>query len=153
MHDGGEPDRTSAGRSGERDMSIGPVEYVFTGEIAPEVLRLVESGTVRILDFVFISKDESGETTWMELDALDAELTAGFLDAEAEIDGLLNEDDIALIAAELEPSSSAALIVWENTWATAFAEAVRAADGEIVAHDRIPREAVLAAVAAAALEA
>ena len=142
-------------------MSIGPVEYVvikvpgnhFTGEIAPEVLRLVESGTVRILDFVFISKDESGETTWMELDALDAELTAGFLDAEAEIDGLLNEDDIALIAAELEPSSSAALIVWENTWATAFAEAVRAADGEIVAHDRIPREAVLAAVAAAALEA
>ena len=33
------------------------------------------------------------------------------------------------------------------------ADAVRRADGAIVAHDRIPRDAVLAAVAAAALEA
>ncbi len=142
-------------------MGIGPVEYIvikfpgnhFTGEIAPEVVRLVEAGTVRILDFVFITKDEDGGTTWIELDALDGELTAGFLDEAAVIDGLLNEDDIALVAEELEPNSSAALIVWENTWATSFAAAVRRADGEIVAHDRIPRDAVLAAVAAAALEA
>jgi hypothetical protein len=142
-------------------MSIGPVEYVvikfpgnhFTGEIAPEVVRLVEAGTVRILDFVFITRDENGETTWIELDALDGELTAGFLDEEAVLQGLLNEDDIAIIATELDFNSSAALIVWENTWATSFADAVRRADGAIVAHDRIPRDAVLAAVAAAALEA
>jgi len=140
-------------------MDIGPVEYLvvefpgnqFKGEIAPEIAALAQAGIVRVLDLVFITKDENGDVVWLEADAVDGELALGFLDSFDQIQGLLNEDDIATVAAELAPNSSAGLILWENTWAARLAGAVQNANGRVVAHDRIPRELVLAAVQAAAL--
>ena len=51
-------------------MTLGPVSYTvvafpgnrFNGNIAPEVEKLVSNGTVRILDLVFVAKDEAGDT-------------------------------------------------------------------------------------------
>ncbi|MDO8732167.1 MAG: DUF6325 family protein [Actinomycetota bacterium] len=138
---------------------IGPVEYLvvefpgneFKGEIAPEIAALAQAGIVRILDLVFITKDENGDVVWLEADAVDGDFAMGFLDSFDQLQGLLNEDDIATVAAELAPNSSAGLILWENTWAARLAGAIENANGRVVAHDRIPREFVLAAVAAAEL--
>lgn len=140
-------------------MEIGPVEYIvvefpgnqFKGEIAPEIADLAKAGIVRILDLVFITKDEHGDVVWLEADAVEGEVALGFLDSFDQLQGLLNEDDIATVAAELAPNSSAGLILWENTWAARLAGAIENANGRVVAHERIPREFVLEAVQAAAL--
>ena len=142
-------------------MSIGPIEYIvvgfpgnkFKGEIVPALAELVENGTIRILDLVFFLKDEDGNVAAVELADLDPEDEAAAMSDISEVDaGLLNEDDIALAAESLEPNSSAGLLVFENVWATRFAEAVRNADGQLVANERIPYDVVQAALAYAAAE-
>ena len=98
-------------------MSIGPVEYVilgfpgnkFTGQIVPELAKLIESGLIRIIDLTFISKDAAGEVSVVEYDAV--EELAAFAGLDAEIGGILTEDDIAYAALSLEPNSSAALLL------------------------------------------
>jgi uncharacterized membrane protein len=142
-------------------MSVGPIEYLvvafpgnkFKGEIVPALAELVESNTIRILDLVFILKDEEGNVAAIELADLDPEDEAAAMSDISEVDaGLLNEDDIALAAEALEPNSSAGLLVFENVWATRFAEAVRNADGQLIANERIPYDVVQAALAYAAAE-
>jgi hypothetical protein len=128
-------------------MAIGPVEYIiiqfpgnqFKGEIAPALADLIANKTVRIVDLVFILKDENGNVVWDEYDAGENGDGFGFahLDGEA---GLLNEDDILTAAEVMDPNSSAALLVWEDLWAVPFAQAVRNAGGELIAGGRIPHE-------------
>jgi hypothetical protein len=133
-------------------MTIGPVEYIvvgfpgnqFKGEIAPALADLIESGTIRVIDLVFIKKDADGTVTSFEYDALEDAVAFSELDGEA--GGLLNDEDIELAADMLEPNSSAALLVWEDTWATRFAEAVRNAGGVLIAGERIPHEIVVQAL-------
>lgn len=137
-------------------MSIGPVEYIligfpgnhFKGEIAPAIARLIENRTVRIIDLVFIGKDDNGNIAVFEFDQLDE--LAPFAALQGEAGGLVSDEDVAYAAAALEPDSSAALIVWEDTWATEFAEAVRKANGVVIEGARIPYELVDEALAALA---
>jgi Family of unknown function (DUF6325) len=132
-------------------MSIGPVEYLvlgfpdnnFTGQIAPELMKLVDDGLINIIDLTFISKDVDGEVTVVEFDAV--EELAAFAGLDAEIGGILSDEDVAYAALSLEPNTSAALLVWEDAWAGAFAEAVRGANGVILEGARIPHELVQAA--------
>jgi translation initiation factor IF-2 len=142
-------------------MSVGPIEYLvvafpgnkFKGEIVPALADLVESETIRILDLVFILKDEEGNVAALELSELDDDDEAAGMTDVAEVErGLLNEEDIQLAADALEDNSSAALLVFENVWATRFAEAVRNAGGVLVANERIPYDIVEAAMAAAETE-
>ncbi len=134
-------------------MTSGPVEYIivafpgnkFTGEIAPELIDLVASGTVRILDLIFIGKDADGSVVAFEIDELDA--LAGFGDLDADVGGLISPEDIEYAAAALEPNSSAALLIWEDLWAKPFAEAVRRADGILLEGARIPHEFIEPALA------
>ncbi len=142
-------------------MSVGPIEYLvvafpgnkFKGEIVPALADLVESETIRILDLVFILKDEEGSVAALELSELDDDDEAAGMTDVAEVErGLLNEEDIQLAADALEDNSSAALLVFENVWATRFAEAVRNAGGVLVANERIPYDIVEAAMAAAETE-
>ncbi len=142
-------------------MSVGPIEYLvvafpgnkFKGEIVPALAELVENETIRILDLVFILKDEEGNVAAVELSELDADDEAAAMSDIADVDSaLLNEEDIALAADALEPNSSAGLLVFENVWATRFAESVRNADGVLVANERIPYDVVQAALAYAAAD-
>jgi translation initiation factor IF-2 len=137
-------------------MSVGPIEYLvvafpgnkFKGEIIPALAELVENQTIRILDLVFIMKDEDGNVAALELSELDEDDEAAAMSDISDIDsGLLNEEDIALAAESLDNNSSAGLLVFENVWATRFAEAVRNADGQLVANERIPYDIVQAALA------
>jgi Family of unknown function (DUF6325) len=133
-----------------------PVEYViisfpgnrFSGEIMPALTELVESGTIRIVDLVFIKKDADGDVTAFELDALEEGGELGLEELEGEAGELLSEQDLELAAEMLEPDSSAALLVWEQVWAERIADAIRDSGGLLVAGERIPQDIVDAARAA-----
>jgi hypothetical protein len=135
-------------------MDIGPVEYLilgfpgnnFTGQIVPELAKLIDSGLVRIIDLTFITKDAAGHVDVVEFDAV--EELAAFAGLDAEVGGILTDEDVAYAAQALEPNSSAALLVWEDTWATPFAVAVRNANGVILEGARIPREIIEEAIGA-----
>jgi hypothetical protein len=129
-------------------MAIGPVEYIvvgfpgnkFNGEIAPELIALVEAGTVRILDLIFIGKDSDGSVLAFEIDELDG--IEAFENLEGEFGGLIGPADIEFVASKLAPGSSAALLLWEDVWATRFAEAVKNSGGVLLEGARIPHELI-----------
>jgi len=135
-------------------MTLGPVEYIivgfpgnkFTGEIAPELIALVESGTVRILDLIFIGKDAEGNVLAFEIDELDE--LAGFSQLDGEVGGLISPEDIEFAAAQLEPESSAALLLWEDLWAAPFAAAVLNSGGVVLQGARIPHDVIESAFTA-----
>ena len=118
----------------------------FNGEVVPALKTLVDEGTVRILDLVFVNKDAAGNIQTIELNDQEAYGALGFDDIDGEIDDLLTTEDIVTAAGWLDNNSSAALLVWENTWAERFAKAVRDSHGELVAYERIPARVVLEAV-------
>ncbi|MGY1643716.1 DUF6325 family protein [Geodermatophilus sp. SYSU D00703] len=131
---------------------LGPVDWIvvefpgsrFNGEIAPALEELVDRGTVRVLDLLLIRKGEDGSLEFHELRDVD-ETDVGSLRAyEGELAMLLSEQDVLAVAEAVEPGSTAALLVWENTWAAPFASAVRRAGGQLVASGRIPVQAMLA---------
>src|SRR4051812_25574754 len=132
---------------------IGPVEYMivafpgnkFTGEIAPALQDLVESETIRIIDLAFVAKDSDGEVAGFELSDLDPDIQAALEKAGAEVSGLFNDEDLMAAADELEPNSAAALLVWEDLWATRLTDALRDAGGELYDLGRVPHEVVVAA--------
>jgi len=134
-------------------MTTGPVEYVvvafpgnkFTGKIAPALRELIDSRTIRILDLVFIGKDEDGSVVAFEIDEVDSEL--GFTDLEGEVGGLISPTDVEHVASFLEPNMSAALLIWEDLWAAPFADAVRESNGIIIEGARIPHELIAPALA------
>jgi uncharacterized membrane protein len=132
---------------------IGPVDYMivafpgnkFTGEIAPALADLVEAGTIRIIDLAFVAKSSDGEVIFFELSELDPDVQAAFEKTGVEVNGLFNEEDLRAAAEELEPNSSAALLVWENVWAAKVAQAIRDAGGELLDFERLPHDVVQAA--------
>jgi hypothetical protein len=129
-------------------MTHGPVEYLivgfpgnqFSGDIVPELAKLIESGTIRVLDLVFVAKDAAGEIVAFEYDEHEALEAFGQLDGD--VGGLLTGEDIAYAAEALEPDSSAALLIWEDTWAKPFAEALYASGGVLIESARVPRDLV-----------
>src|SRR5205823_10972202 len=106
----------------------------FTGQIVPELAKLIDSGLIRIIDLAFISKDSAGHVEVVEYDAV--EELAAFAGLDAEVGGILTDEDIAHAAVSLEPNTSAVLIIWEDAWAGPFAEAVRNANGVIRSEER-----------------
>jgi uncharacterized membrane protein len=132
---------------------IGPVDYLivafpgnnFRGEIAPALTELVDAGTIRTIDIAFVGKTADGEVAAFELTELDPDVQQALDRAGIEVSGLFNEDDLAAAGEELEPNTSAALLVWENVWARKVAQAMRDAGGEVLDFERLPHEVVQAA--------
>jgi hypothetical protein len=150
-------------RTSERSVSlaIGPVEYMvvafpgnqFKGKIAPALGDLVEKGLIRIIDLAFVIKDAEGNVAGMELEDAGGEVFQALSALTAERGGLLNEADLMAIGEALEPNSSAGILVWEDIWATSFAEAARNAGGVLLMRQTVPHEIVQAALDYAAAEA
>jgi hypothetical protein len=132
---------------------LAPVDYMivafpgneFRGEIAPALADLVEKGTIRIIDLAFVAKDADGNIGAFELTDIDPEVRQGFENMGVEVNGLFNEEDLQAAGEELDPNSSAALLVWENLWAKDVAQAIRNAGGELLDFERLPHEVVQAA--------
>jgi hypothetical protein len=135
---------------------MGPIDYILVewsgrqpnGEVAPHLVDLVERGLIRILDLVFVAKGEDGTVSGVEIADVGNEV-AELSVFEGASSGLLSDEDVAEAGAVMEPGTSAALLVFENTWAAPFATAVRRSGGQLVASGRIPVQAVLAALDAA----
>lgn len=131
-------------------MSFGPIEILvisfpgnkFNGDVAPALAELVQTGTIRVIDLVFVTKDAAGDVAALELSELDEATSAAFRPNVEEPSGMLAEEDIADLAADLEPSSSAAILMFEHVWAIRFRDAVAESGGELVAAIRIPKEAI-----------
>lgn len=140
---------------------MGPIDYLvvefpgskMTGEAFPLLVDLVDRGLVRILDLVFVRKDEDGSVAGLELADLDGDGQLDLAVFEGASSGLLGEDDIQEAGNALQPGSSAGILVFENVWAGPFAAAVRRSGGQLVASGRIPVQAVLAALDATEAEA
>ena len=135
---------------------LGPVDWIvvefpgskFNGQIAPALLDLVERDLIRVLDLLVLKKDADGSLEAFELSDLDQGEIGDLRTYESELAMLLSEEDVTSLAAAIEPGSSAAALVWENTWAAPFASAVRRSGGQLVASGRIPIQALLAAIEA-----
>jgi Family of unknown function (DUF6325) len=131
-------------------MALGPIELLvvkfpgnkFKGEIAPALQELIDNGTIHVIDLIFAIKDEAGDLAVLELNDLGDERLAVITPKESELSGSLTEDDARSLAGGLENNSSAAIMLFENTWAARFAEAVRNADGELILNERIPRAVI-----------
>ena len=130
-------------------MALGPVELIVIGfpqtrvsGVRSALKELVDSKTIRIIDIMFISKDANGNKTIRELTSLDEETYAAFDSLCGNLEGLLSEEDGRKLADVLEPNSSAAVMLFENTWAADFANAVAAADGRLILAERIPRATI-----------
>jgi hypothetical protein len=141
---------------------LGPVDYLvvefpaghqnFTGEGATELVRLHDAGIIRLMDILILAKAADGTVDAMELSDL-AEL-GELARLEAQLAQTLAEDDVANLAAAMDPGSVAGVLVYENLWAAPFGAAMRRAGGQLIANGRIPVQALIAAVEAdAALEA
>ncbi len=132
---------------------IGPVDYAiiafpgnqFRGEIAPALADLVDAGTIRIIDATFVVKDEDGNIGAFELTELAPDVQEALAVLDIDVGGLFNEEDIVAAGEELEPNSSACLLVWENVWARNVAQAMRDAGGVLLDFDRLPHDVVQAA--------
>ncbi|MGP0022505.1 MAG: DUF6325 family protein [Streptosporangiaceae bacterium] len=135
---------------------LGPVDYIvvefpagasnFTGEMAAELRALVDSGTIRVIDVLILTKDADGTVEATELSDV-SEL--GELETiAAELADLLAADDVDHLAAAMEPGSTAGVLIWENLWAAPFASAARRSGGQLIADGRIPLQAIMASIEA-----
>ncbi len=135
-------------------MEVGPVDvYIigfpgnkFTGRVAPAILELVENGTIRILDLLFVSKDADGVTTVIQAEDLDEE-GAAFLTIDVTEPGALGPEDAEEVSDDLPANSSALLVAFENVWAAKLAGALQEADAVVIDSIRIPVDVVQAAMA------
>lgn len=136
----------------------GPIDFViiefpaghanFSGEIADEIVKLVDAGTIRLIDAIVLVKDDDGAVDALELSDLD---DLGPLAAfEADLAEFLAEEDVAHLAAAMDPGSVAGVLVYENLWAAPFAAAARRAGGQLIADGRIHTQAIAAALEAEA---
>ena len=132
-------------------MTYGPVDFValefkgnqFKGEIFPELMNLVNNEVVRVIDIIVVKKDADGKVTHQEIQETDKNVLAVFNPLKAEINGMIQVEDIEMIGEKLEPNSTAAVLLFENLWAVKFVQAVENANGRAVMHVRIPHEDVV----------
>ena len=135
---------------------LGPVDYLvvefpagasnFTGEMAKELIALVDAGTIRVIDVLVLTKNDDGTVDAMELSDIEE---LGELQAiEADLAELLAADDVMNLAAAMDPGSTAGVLIWENLWAAPFASAARRSGGQLIANGRIPIQAIIASIEA-----
>ncbi|MCX4514656.1 MULTISPECIES: DUF6325 family protein [Streptomyces] len=133
---------------------MGPVDYLvvefpgnrMTGDGFPLLVDLVDRRIIRILDLLFVRKDTDGSVMLLELSEVDSDGTLDLTVFEGASSGLLGQDDIDEAGAAIEPGNSAAVLVYENTWAAPLARAMRASGAQLVAGGRIPVQALLASL-------
>ena len=98
-------------------VGFGP-EATFEGAIVTELQRFEDSGMLRVLDVLFVRRDESGE-----------------LETRPGIPGrptLVSQTDVDEVAAALELGHAAGLVLVEHVWRSELEQAIEATGGEIL---------------------
>jgi hypothetical protein len=114
--------------------------------MAKELLALVDSGTIRVIDVLILTKNDDGTVEAKEL--YDIEELGPLEAVEAQLAELLAAEDVENLAAAMDPGSTAGVLIWENLWATPFASAARRSGGQLIATGRIPIQAIIASIEA-----
>src|ERR1700733_6618805 len=135
---------------------LGPVDYMvvgfpadkanFSGAMADELKKLMNSGAIRVLDLVMVTKSMDGTVEAAELRDHDEGDVGELRSLEADLSLVLALEDVERVGADLEPGSTAGVLVWENTWAGPLASAIRHSGGQLISTGRIPTQALIAAV-------
>jgi hypothetical protein len=136
------------------EQALGPISYLIvefpgskmTGEGLPILVDLVDRGLIRILDLTFVMRDESGAIARVELTDLDADGEIDIAVFDGASSGMLDDSDLADAADAISPGSSAAILIFENRWATGFVQALRNSDAQLVAAGYIPQDALIASL-------
>jgi Family of unknown function (DUF6325) len=139
----------------------GPIDYLvlefpgnrMTGEGLPLLVDLVDRGIIRILDLTFIRRELDGSVTAIDIADFDGDGQLDLAVFQGAGSGLMGSDDIEDAASVIEPGSSAGVLIYENAWAAPLAVALRRGGAQLVAHGRIPVQAILASLEAAEAEA
>jgi hypothetical protein len=136
--------------------AMGPVSYLIVefpgqkmqGEAFDVLVDLVDRGLVRILDLLFVACDADGSTTVLELGDIDGDGELDLTVFEGASSGLLDAGDIADAGQAIAPGSAAAILLFENRWATPFVHALRRGGAQMVAAGYIPQDELLASLEA-----
>ena len=135
-------------------MAAGPVEIVtigfeegrFDGSILEELTKVVDAGTITLIDGVVVRKSGEHEYDLAELTEI-PELHA----IAAKVTSVLTDDDVDTVAEDLPVGSAAAVLVFEHTWVLPLRDAIVEAGGVLLDSVRIPGlvvDEVLAAISA-----
>ncbi len=133
-------------------MTVGPIEYMLVNSsgnglgaaVEAELQKLLDAGTIRVLDLAMISKDEDGTVSLGEYDDATGSDDVAVLDIE--IGGVISQEDADYLGEALEPGKSAVLLVWEDPWAEPLFDALQAAGAELVEGGRVPDDLAAAAI-------
>jgi uncharacterized membrane protein len=159
-------------------MTYGPMQLVVIGfgqaalplDFVNQLRRLRDDGIVRLVDAIFIAKDEHGDLSEIQTSDISEDeavllgTLAGALfgygaagEEGAELGGLigglaaaesgefgLDSEDIDEIADLIPRGSAAAFILLEHLWAVGLKEAIRNASGTVIAHGWITPETLVA---------
>jgi hypothetical protein len=137
------------------EIELGPVDYLIvewpagkqpTGEGLKLLADFTDRGLINVLDLVFVQKNEDGSVAGLALMDLDADGELDLVEFEGASSGLLSQDDYDDAGAALEPGASAAILLYENSWARPFVKAVKAGGAQLIASGRIPADDLAAAV-------
>ena len=139
----------------EDDIELGPIDYLVVewpadrqpdGSAFPHLVDLVDRGLIRVLDLAFVHKEMDGSVVGINIGDLDLDGNPEIAVFEGASSGLLGDDDFGEAGGAIEPGCSAAILLYENTWAAPFATALRRGGAQLVANGRIPVNAIIAAL-------
>jgi len=132
-------------------MSLGPIEVLviafpdnqFNGHILPELEKLIEAGTISVVDGLFVTKDADGDVAFIEFDQLEANHDAARLASLVDqLDSLISDEDVTELSEQLPANSSGAILVFEHTWAKPFRDAIIGSGGILAGDFRVPGIAI-----------
>jgi hypothetical protein len=147
----------SSAAAGLAHDELGPIDLVLfayppgaplTGEAADHLIDLVEQGIIRVLDVMFVQKNEDGTFSGFEAKDLNEDSVGDFSVFDGASSGLLGDADAAMAADSIDPGVAAVMILYENKWAAPFAAAVRRNGGVLIDNQRIPHQDVIEALEA-----
>lgn len=130
------------------DFRYGPVEMYLVGfegdrpdpGVISALVDQLDSGLVRLLDFVIISKSAEGEVTVTEIE--EETEAYGFGGVELAAIGLAGGEDVDELAELIEPGTSAALVSLELLYARTLASRLAASGAVVLSSERIPAPVV-----------
>jgi hypothetical protein len=133
-------------------MTYGPIDILaiqfpdntkLLGEGLAELIKLVENGTVRIIDLLVVMKDADGNVAARELQELDPRLIAVLDPLKPTITSLVTMNDVEALGEALAPNSTAGILLYENLWAIKFKEAILKAGAQLIFQERIPQQVIV----------